>query len=193
MQGCGCTSLIITGLAVSVTTYFIYALYTKKFLNAGPPKLLENSQEKYAIPLIEKEIISPDTRRFRFGLPSSEHVLGLPTGQHISVSTTINGKLAARSYTPVSSDDDKGYMDLVVKVYFAKVNPKFPDGGVMSQYLENMAIGDTINVRGPNGHLIYKGCGKVAIRASYKTPHEVKQYKKVRMPLNDCMSPECLN
>lgn len=31
---------------------------------------------KYALPLIEKEEISHDTRRFRFGLPSKEHVLG---------------------------------------------------------------------------------------------------------------------
>lgn len=34
---------------------------------------------KYALPLIEREEISHDTRRFRFGLPSSEHVLGKQT------------------------------------------------------------------------------------------------------------------
>ena len=28
----------------------------------------------------------------------------------------INGELVIRAYTPVSSDDDKGFMDLVVKV-----------------------------------------------------------------------------
>ena len=142
---------------------------------------MENNQEKYSVPLIEKEIVSHDTRRFRFGLPSSEHVLGLPTGQHISVSTTINDKLAIRSYTPVTSDDDKGYFDLVVKVYFSNVHPAFPNGGLLSQHLESMNIGDKINVRGPNGHLIYKGRGKFAIRSSAKAPHEVKQYSKVGM------------
>lgn len=33
----------------------------------------------------------------------------------------------------------------------------------MSQYLDNMAIGDTINFRGPNGLLVYKGNGIVCI------------------------------
>lgn len=43
-------------------------------------------------------------------------MLGLPIGQHVSVSTTIGGKLVQRSYTPTSSDDDKGFFDLMVKV-----------------------------------------------------------------------------
>lgn len=37
-------------------------------------------------------------------------------GQHIYLSARIDGKLVVRPYTPVSSDDDKGYVDLVVKV-----------------------------------------------------------------------------
>lgn len=37
---------------------------------------LKDSQAKYALPLIEKEEISHDTRRFRFGLPSEKHILG---------------------------------------------------------------------------------------------------------------------
>ena len=30
---------------------------------------------------------------------------------------------------PNSSDEDLGHMDLVVKVYFRDVHPKFPEGG----------------------------------------------------------------
>ena len=37
-------------------------------------------------------------------------------GQHIYLSARIDGQLVIRPYTPVSSDDDKGFMDLVVKV-----------------------------------------------------------------------------
>lgn len=37
-------------------------------------------------------------------------------GQHIFLTARINGELVIRAYTPVSSDDDKGFMDLVVKV-----------------------------------------------------------------------------
>jgi len=43
-------------------------------------------------------------------------ILGLPIGQHIHLSARINGELVARAYTPVSSDNDVGYMDLVIKV-----------------------------------------------------------------------------
>lgn len=44
------------------------------------------------------------------------------------------------------------------------MNPKFPEGGKMSQYLDNMKIGDTIDFRGPNGLLVYKGTGTVTQR-----------------------------
>ncbi|KAI2807531.1 NADH-cytochrome b5 reductase 3, partial [Blomia tropicalis] len=177
---CHCIPIIIAGLAVGATTYLLYKLYEKKS-KKSEPKLLENNQEKYSIPLIEKENISHDTRRYRFGLPSKEHVLGLPVGQHIYLSATLNDKFVSRSYTPVTSDDDKGYVDLVIKVYFANQNPKFPQGGLMTQHLENLKIGECINVRGPNGHLIYKGCGRFAIRSSYKAPYVERTFNKVGM------------
>jgi len=40
----------------------------------------------------------------------------LPVGQHIFLSARIDGEPVVRAYTPVSSDDDEGFMDLVVKV-----------------------------------------------------------------------------
>lgn len=61
-------------------------------------------------------MISHDTRRYRFSLPSAEHVLGLPTGQHIHLTARIGGEVVIRAYTPVSSDEDHGFVDLVVKV-----------------------------------------------------------------------------
>lgn len=45
-------------------------------------------------------------------------ILGLPVGQHINIYAVIDGKPCIRSYTPVSSDEDLGYMDLVIKVCF---------------------------------------------------------------------------
>lgn len=37
-------------------------------------------------------------------------------GQHIFLSVKVDGNIVIRPYTPVSSEDDKGYVDLVVKV-----------------------------------------------------------------------------
>ena len=35
--------------------------------------------------LVSREALTHDTRRLRFALPSPQHVLGLPPGQHVSV------------------------------------------------------------------------------------------------------------
>lgn len=134
------------------------------------PKTLLDPNEKYMLPLIEREKISHDTLRFRFGLPSDEHVLGLPVGQHIHLIATINEELVIRAYTPVSSDDDVGYVDLVIKVYHRDVNPKFPNGGKMSQFVNELKLGDKIAFKGPTGKLQYQGSGKFAIKKLRKDP-----------------------
>lgn len=131
-------------------------------------KTLVDPDVKVPLKLKEKIEINHDTRCFRFELPSAEHVLGLPIGQHLSLSATINDEFVARAYTPVTSDEHHGYMDLVVKVYFKNVHPKFPDGGKMSQFLENMKVGEPINVSGPRGRLAYLGNGEFHIRAVSK-------------------------
>ena len=45
---------------------------------------------------------------------------------------------------PRSSDKDVGFVDFVVKVYFKGVHPRFPDGGVFSQYMETLKPGDKV-------------------------------------------------
>ncbi|KFV06651.1 NADH-cytochrome b5 reductase 3, partial [Tauraco erythrolophus] len=173
-----------------VVTYPIRLIYTTVlwlFRNPRPPITLEKAEVKYPLRLIDKEEVSHDTRRFRFALPSVKHVLGLPVGQHIYLSARIDGALVVRPYTPVSSDDDKGFVDLVVKIYFRGVHPKFPDGGKMSQYLDSLKIGDTIDFRGPSGLLEYKGKGKTdsecefAIRPEKKAEPVTKKVKYVGM------------
>lgn len=146
--------------------------------NSTSPKFLKERDQIYSVKLIEKENVSHDTRRFRFGLPD-DHVLGLPTGKHISVIAEIDGSEVKRSYTPVSSDDDKGYFELVIKIYFKNVHPKFPAGGKLTQHLESLKIGDTINISGPKGRLEYHGNGNIVI---FKDPTkgEIAQKKQVK-------------
>ncbi|XP_015184977.1 PREDICTED: NADH-cytochrome b5 reductase 3 isoform X2 [Polistes dominula] len=170
----------IVAITFAIKFYISRTEQSKK--NKKPPVLLEDSVVKYSVPLIEKEILSHDTRKFRFGLPTKDHVLGLPIGQHIHLNTKIDDQIVIRSYTPVSSDEeDHGYFDLVIKVYFKNVHPKFPEGGKMSQYLENMKLGDTIDIRGPSGRLVYKGCGKFSIKLLRKDPPIDYDVKKIVM------------
>lgn len=144
-------------------------------------RTLLDPNEKYQLPLIEKEKLSHDTYRYRFGLPSSNHVLGLPVGQHVHLVATINEELVLRAYTPVSSDEDRGYVDLVIKVYHSGVHPKFPEGGKMSQYVNGLKIGDTIAFRGPSGKLQYLGNGEFAIKKTRKDPPVPIQATHVNM------------
>ncbi|KAJ4753201.1 Nitrate reductase [Rhynchospora pubera] len=128
------------------------------------PRALANPREKVKCTLVAKTVISRDTRIFRFALPSSDQVLGLPVGKHIFLSATVGGKLCLRAYTPSSHVDVKGHFELVIKVYFKGENAKYPDGGVMSQYLESLSLGATIDIKGPLGEIEYIGRGNFTVK-----------------------------
>ncbi|KAI1624131.1 NADH-cytochrome b5 reductase 1 [Exophiala viscosa] len=100
-------------------------------------------------PLLSKWDISHNVTVFRLGLPQPTDVLGLPSGQHIALAFTDpeTGKVVARSYTPISTDDDRGYFDVLVKLY--------PDG-LMSKHLQALQVGDLVKARGPKGAMVYK-------------------------------------
>ena len=142
-------------VVVAATTMVYYYYYNKNH----PPIALSN--EFQAWPLIAKEHLSHDTRRFTFAFPSPHMQLGLPVGQHMTLMfTDEHGVNAQRSYTPVSHS--LGRVSFCIKVY--KPNPpKFPHGGKVSQHLDSLQIGDTVNIRGPKGHLHYLGRGKFTI------------------------------
>ena len=69
----------------------------------------------------------------------------------------------------------------MIKVYFKGVNPQFPEGGKMSQYLDNLGIGDTIEVRGPNGLMEYQGRGTFAIKPDKKSQPNNVPVRRVNM------------
>ena len=55
----------------------------------------------------------------RFALPHPEQQLGLPIGQHITLRAPPRagdeGPPLLRPYTPVSDDDQRGFVDFVIK------------------------------------------------------------------------------
>ena len=73
---------IVTGIGIVVFT----AIAAKLYFNWIQPRDKTTSQElrtlldpqtKYPLKLVERHVISHDTRRFRFALPSSQHILGM--------------------------------------------------------------------------------------------------------------------
>lgn len=65
---------------------------------------------------------------------------------------------------------NKGFVDFAIKIYRKNSHPKFPDGGLMSQHLENLKPGEKVFVKGPIGKMIYLGLGEFRIpgRANVK-------------------------
>lgn len=130
----------------------------------NPKKTLDGAT-KVDLKLSKKEQISPDTIRLTFALPSPQHVLGLPVGQHVGLSyvDAETGDRVERPYTPVSSDDDLGVAVFVIKVY--KPCEKFPEGGKVSQYLDSLVPGkDVCTFSGPKGMKQYAGRGTFLVK-----------------------------
>lgn len=103
---------------------------------------------------------SHNVKIYRFALPKSDQVLGLPIGQHISIAATPKNaeKEIVRSYTPISSDEDIGYVDFMIKSY--------PQGNI-SAHMDTLKVGDTMKFRGPKGAMVYTPnmCKKIGMIA----------------------------
>ena len=167
-------------LLVGVLSVVCIVIGTLVFFKFSKPPTVLPQEDFKKYPLIRKESLSHDTRRFTFGLPKG-HVLGLPTGQHISLRfKDTDGKMVQRSYTPVSDNSTVGEVSLVIKVYMAGVHPKFPEGGKMSQHLDSLKIGDTIDMKGPKGHMEYLKGGKFTVKPLGK-PMESRQTNQIIM------------
>lgn len=105
--------------------------------------------------LKEKNNTSHNVAIYRFSLPKPNDILGLPIGQHMSLSAMLDVKdkegnmkhqEVVRSYTPISSDEDLGFFDLMIKSY--------PTGNI-SKHMATLNIGDVMKVKGPKGAMVY--------------------------------------
>jgi nitrate reductase (NAD(P)H) len=147
--------------------------------SAGRPIALV-AGKKIKLKLAERTQLSRTVVLYSFALPSPEHVLGLPVGQHVHISTKManprtGGELkpVSRAYTPISTNTHLGKVDLVIKTYYKDEHPRFPDGGWLSQYMDAMKVGDELDFKGPTGKIVYEGDGVFIIRG------EKRKYKKI--------------
>jgi cytochrome-b5 reductase len=131
---------------VTIATIILSFVVLYFFQQSKKSSVVLKPDEFQKFPLIQKTRVSHNTCVYRFGLPSSTHRLGLPIGQHISIGATIGDKQVVRSYTPISTDDELGYFDLIIKTY---------ENGNISRHVESKKVGETIDVRGPKGAFVY--------------------------------------
>lgn len=114
--------------------------------------------------LLERTPVARATHRFRFALDKDVE-LGLPTGQHVVVH--LPNSTISRAYTPTTSNRQRGFFDLVVKVY---------PGGALSQYMHSLKVGDSATISGPSGEIRYLGGGEFEISDPFE---EIKVRRKV--------------
>lgn len=67
-------SFVISLVVIVPTGYILYLTLQKK--KPKYSRTLKDPDVKIPLALMEKEIINHDTRRFRFKLPSENHILG---------------------------------------------------------------------------------------------------------------------
>ncbi|KAL5433175.1 NADH-cytochrome b5 reductase [Paraphaeosphaeria minitans] len=145
------SALLLVGTAIVKKEWLPFAAALAVMLGGwkvytNAPRKVLKPNEFQEFPLQGKTILSHNTAIYRLALPRPTDILGLPIGQHISLAATIDGKEVVRSYTPISSDEDHGYIDLLIKSY--------PTGNI-SKHVASMAVGQTIKVRGPKGAMVY--------------------------------------
>ncbi|EHK25862.1 uncharacterized protein TRIVIDRAFT_177810 [Trichoderma virens Gv29-8] len=142
--------------------------------------------------LVHKREISHDSRIFRFALPHEDQLLGLPVGQHVYLrvkkvdDATGKPEIVQRAYTPYSCSTQRGFIDLLIKVYFPSNESSQKDtafsGGQMTMVLENMGIDTntdelTVELKGPIGHFTYIGSGRV----QWKPNNSIRNIKRLAM------------
>ncbi|KAF2122282.1 nitrate reductase [Lophiotrema nucula] len=122
--------------------------------------------------LHSKEVISWDTRIFTFKLEFDEQELGLPTGQHLMIRLRdpVTREAIIRSYTPLSEVTDKGYLKVLIKVYF---DTKERAGGKMTKALDAIPLGHFVEFKGPIGKFEYLGRGLCSIN---QKPRNIKRF-----------------
>ncbi|KAH8700548.1 putative NADH-cytochrome b5 reductase [Talaromyces proteolyticus] len=90
----------------------------------------------------EIEDLSPNTKRLRFEFADKDAPSGLHIASALITKFTPPGaeKPVIRPYTPVTDEDQPGYLDLIVKVY---------PNGPMSEHIHSLNVGQSLDFKGP--------------------------------------------
>ena len=104
-----------------------------------PPEMCQFGPEFKAVPLLETFKVSDSSSVFRFGVPDTTKPLNLSTCACILAQTTVHDESVVRPYTPISTNANVGYFDLLVKNYGPTAK--------MSRHMHEMKVGETLNFK----------------------------------------------
>jgi ferredoxin-NADP reductase len=88
---------------------------------------LEHPKKIYEFKIIGKELITHDTIKFVFELPSKNHISGVKSGQHVFFIANIKNNEVWRKYTPISLENETGTFEIVIKVKLINLNDLYSE------------------------------------------------------------------
>lgn len=128
-------TFVFAGLGLTVYTRLMMS--TAHADSRAPRKIFPGGFANVTLQLESSEQVNHNTKRLKFQLPKSDDITGLPLTSALLTLTWPQGKWypVPRPYTPISSSDEPGYFELLVKRY---------PGGKGSGYLHSLKPGDSL-------------------------------------------------
>ncbi|OAA66883.1 NADH-cytochrome b5 reductase [Niveomyces insectorum RCEF 264] len=134
------TTVLVAAAAVAVGAY---AFYTRRFATAQaesvntPPKPTFSGVGFRTLTLTSTESVNHNVKHLRFALSDPQATSGLSLTSALLTVSWPKGRWlpVLRPYTPVNDLDDRGHLDLFVKLY---------PGGKQSGHLHQLQPGDTL-------------------------------------------------
>ncbi|RLN63193.1 hypothetical protein BBJ29_006057 [Phytophthora kernoviae] len=122
------------------------------------PKVALSPKEFRSFTVRKVEDVNHNTKRVTFDLPSPDYEMGITTPSCLLARAKVNGKTVVRPYTPTNVNEEKGFLELVVKGY---------SQGRMSKHIVELKEGDSLEMKGPFQKFVYspnmyKNIGMVA-------------------------------
>ena len=118
----------------------------------------KDEYDQFNLVISKKEALTHDSFIMDLKFPNRDWTSGFPVGCSFNFFATIKGQTISRRYTTISPLTQRGYVSFAIKVY--NKSKEFPNGGLMSQWLDSRKVGDTIAVEGYFGKLKYLGWGQ---------------------------------
>uniref|UniRef100_M4BN66 NADH-cytochrome b5 reductase n=1 Tax=Hyaloperonospora arabidopsidis (strain Emoy2) TaxID=559515 RepID=M4BN66_HYAAE len=104
------------------------------------PQVALSPKEFRSFTVRKVETVNHNTKRVTLELPTPEHEMGLTTPSCLMARARVDGKTVVRPYTPTNVNEEKGFLELVVKGY-----PQ----GKMSKHIVELKEGDSLDMKGP--------------------------------------------
>ncbi|KAG6574353.1 NADH-cytochrome b5 reductase [Phytophthora cinnamomi] len=104
------------------------------------PKVALSPKEFRSFTVRKVEDVNHNTKRVTFDLPTPDHEMGITTPSCLMACAKVDGKTVVRPYTPTNVNEEKGFLELVVKGY-----PQ----GKLSKHIVELKEGDSLDMKGP--------------------------------------------